>query len=70
MYERIGNLIETPGLYPNMSAGENLKCKCLALGIYKKGFPNRETSPDVGVARPHSIFMQVVLPAPFLPINP
>ncbi len=38
MYERIGNLIETPGLYPNMSAGENLKCKCLALGIYKKGY--------------------------------
>jgi len=38
MYERIGNLIENPGLYPNMTAGENLKCKCLALGICKKGY--------------------------------
>ncbi len=38
MYERIGNLIENPGLYLNMSASENLKCKCLALGIYKKGY--------------------------------
>lgn len=38
MYERIGNLIENPGLYPNMSADENLKCKCIALGIYKKGY--------------------------------
>lgn len=38
MYERIGNLIENPGLYPNMSAGENLKCECLALGIHKKGY--------------------------------
>lgn len=35
---RIGNLIETPGLYPNMSAFENLKCKCLALGIHKRGY--------------------------------
>lgn len=38
LYERIGNLIENPGLYPHMSASENLKCKCLALGIYKKGY--------------------------------
>lgn len=35
---RIGNLIENPGLYPNMSAYENLKCKCLALGIHKRGY--------------------------------
>lgn len=30
---RIGTLIEAPGLYPNMTAGENLKLKCLAMGI-------------------------------------
>lgn len=37
-YHRIGNLIEAPGLYPNMSAYHNLKCKALALGIYKDGY--------------------------------
>ena len=34
---RIGTLIEAPGIYPNMSACENLKLKCLALGVRKKG---------------------------------
>lgn len=34
---RIGTLIESPGFYPNMSAYENLKVKCLAMGIRKKG---------------------------------
>lgn len=33
---RIGTLIEAPGLYPNMSAAENLKLKCLAMGVRKK----------------------------------
>lgn len=37
MTSRIGTLIETPGLYPNMSAAENLRLKCLALGVRKKG---------------------------------
>lgn len=36
--ERIGNLIEIPGLYPGMTAYENLKCKSIAMGIYKKGY--------------------------------
>ncbi len=36
--QRIGNLIEEPGLFPNMSGINNLKCKCYALGIYKKGY--------------------------------
>lgn len=35
---RIGNLIEAPGIFPNMSGLNNLKCKCYALGIYKKGY--------------------------------
>lgn len=34
---RIGVLIENPGLYPNLSAYENLKLKCILLGI-----PNKE----------------------------
>ncbi len=38
MHSRIGNLIESPGLYPAMSAYENLKCKSIALGIHKKGY--------------------------------
>lgn len=35
---RIGNLIEEPGLYPQFSGYDNLKCKCLAFGIHKKGY--------------------------------
>ena len=38
MTSRIGTLIGSPGLYPNMSAAENLKLKCLALGVRKKGY--------------------------------
>ena len=34
---RVGTLIEAPGLYPNLSAAENLKLKCLALGVRQKG---------------------------------
>ena len=30
---RIGTLIEAPGLYPNLTAYDNLKLKCLCLGI-------------------------------------
>ena len=33
---RVGTLIESPGVYPNLSAGENLKLKCLAMGVRKK----------------------------------
>lgn len=33
---RIGSLIEAPGTYPNLSASDNLKLKCLAMGIRKK----------------------------------
>lgn len=35
---RVGCLIETPGLYPNLSAQENLKLKCKLFGINKKGY--------------------------------
>lgn len=38
VYGRIGALIEAPGLYPNMTAYENLKLKCLYAGISKKGY--------------------------------
>lgn len=33
---RIGTLIENPGIYANMSAYENLKIKCLAMGVHDK----------------------------------
>lgn len=33
VFSRIGTLIEAPGLYPGMSAKDNLKMKCLACGI-------------------------------------
>lgn len=37
-YRRIGTLIENPGIYPSMSAYDNMKCRALCLGIsdYKK----------------------------------
>ncbi len=31
---RIGTLVEAPGLYPKMSAYENLKLKCIAMGVH------------------------------------
>lgn len=34
---RVGTLIESPGIYPNMTAAQNLKLKCLAMGVRKKG---------------------------------
>ena len=37
---RIGILIEDPGVYPNMSAYENLKIKCIAAGVKDKGIIN------------------------------
>ncbi len=33
---RVGTLIEAPGIYPNMTAAQNLKIKCLAMGVRKK----------------------------------
>ncbi len=33
---RVGNLIESPGIYPDLSAYENLKLKCIALGVRDK----------------------------------
>lgn len=38
MQNQVGILIENPGIYPNMSAGENVKLKCLAKGISSKGY--------------------------------
>lgn len=35
---RVGCLIEGPGLYPGMTALENLRTKCILLGIHKKGY--------------------------------
>ena len=34
----VGTLIEAPGLYPNMSAYENLKIKCIATGTNKREY--------------------------------
>ncbi len=38
---RIGTLIEAPGLYLNMTAEENLKMKCLAMGIQEEDTVSR-----------------------------
>lgn len=38
---RIGNLIEAPGIYPNMSGRSNLHCKSLALGIHREGYEDK-----------------------------
>ena len=35
----VGVLIEHPGLYPKLSARENLKIKCIGMGVnYKNGY--------------------------------
>ena len=46
---RVGCLIETPGLYPNLSAQENLKLKCKLFGINKKGY-TEEILSKVGLS--------------------
>ncbi len=33
---RIGLIIEAPGVYPNLSAADNIRLKCLAMGVRKK----------------------------------
>ncbi len=38
MLRNVGVLIEQPGLYPKLSAYENLKIKCIGMGIRPKGY--------------------------------
>ena len=38
LLKNVGVLIESPGIYANMSAYENLKIKCIAMGIKPKGY--------------------------------
>ena len=38
MLKNVGVLIEHPGLYPRLSAYENLKIKCIGVGIKPKGY--------------------------------
>lgn len=38
LLERIGVLIEDPGLYPNLTAYDNMKLKCISYGIDKQGY--------------------------------
>ena len=35
---RIGSIIESPGLYPSLTAYENLELKCIAMGIRRKNY--------------------------------
>lgn len=49
LMSRIGSLIEQPGLYMDMSAADNLKMKCLAVGVNRKGYVN-ELLETVGLA--------------------
>ena len=35
---RVGCLVEAPGVYPNMTAKENIEMKCRLFGISKKGY--------------------------------
>lgn len=37
MLRHVGTLIESPGLYPQLSAYENLKIKCIGMGIRPEG---------------------------------
>ncbi len=37
----VGVLIESPGIYPNMSADENIRLKCMAMGCYSKAYVDK-----------------------------
>ena len=37
----VGVLIESPGIYPNMSATENIRLKCIAMGCYSKSYVDK-----------------------------
>lgn len=37
-FSRIGALIEAPGIYPNMTAYNNLKLKCICAGVNEDGY--------------------------------
>lgn len=47
--KRVGILIEAPGLYPNMSARDHIKLKCLAMGISSKNYIE-ELLEEVGLS--------------------
>lgn len=46
---RVGALIEEPGVYPDMTARQNLKVKCLAMGVRREGYIE-ELLETVGLA--------------------
>lgn len=46
---RVGALVEEPGVYPDMTARQNLKVKCLALGVRREGYIE-ELLQTVGLA--------------------
>lgn len=48
-YRRLGILIENPGIYPGMSAYDNLKCKAICLGINSYDEIIHETLKFVGL---------------------
>lgn len=41
-FERVGCLIEQPGIYKNMNAFENLKLKAMCCGVYSKDYINQK----------------------------
>ncbi len=41
-YERIGTLIEQPGIYKNMSAFENCRLKAMCCGVYSQDYVNEK----------------------------
>lgn len=47
-FSRVGHLIDQPGFFPSMSAYENLKLKCMALGYKDKGYIDKILH-DVGL---------------------
>ncbi len=49
MRKHVGLLIEAPGIYPNMNARDNVKLKCLAMGISSKSYI-AELLNDVGLS--------------------
>ncbi len=57
---RVGTLIEAPGIYPNMSAADNLRLKCLAMGIRKKAGKKKVKNFSMGMKQRLGIALALV----------
>ncbi len=74
MLRNVGVLIEAPGIYPRLSAYENLKIKCIGAGVNPKGYVEKLLGtvydPQTGTTQALRGFLSgAVTIAIFLPLS-